>query len=224
MSALSQVNLYINVFSKQLVSVNGSPTSVPTQFYGDLPTFIIYPVVPNPSIPGAFLTTSLAGFTMNITMAGQPNAGTPPTPFAQATGLVWNPPGTPTGSTITGSLTTNPSYGYFSSNIDITQIAVKNYLVANGNSGATAYVDFDVFDPSASRTTLVQTTFQLNPSIDTVIPAPGGGAIVYPTLQQLIGIFVQIGAVKGKYIVFQSPDGTQTKTMQLQNDGNFTNQ
>lgn len=197
------IAIYLDVFNKVLVGVNGSPTTVPNQFYGDTPTFQIFPVVPplsgNPNQP--YTAVSYAGFTMNLTMAGTPNATTPPTPFASFDSMVWN-----------------VASNSFTGTVDLTQAAVGTYIGAT--AGQVAYFNLDVFDANLKRTTLLQVTFNINASIDTAVVGPGGNAAQYATLAQLQGQFVQIdGNVNGKFIVLRSPDGTQKKTFYLGNDG-----
>lgn len=204
MAALNLVQLYLNVFTKTLVSVNGSPTSIPSLFYGDMPTFAIYPVVPagNNASQG-YAPFDMNGYTMNLTMADAPNAQTPPTPFASFDGLAWVKP--PTG------------FYYFTGTVDMTQAAVGTFI---GNAqGKQAYINLDVFDSNLKRTTLLQTTFQLNASIDTVAVQPGGNPIQYATLAQIRQLFVPKLGAPGEYFILQSEDATKKIQVYLGDDG-----
>lgn len=199
--AVNLVQLFINVLTKTFVSVNGSPTTCPTQYYGDKPQFLICPVVPNSSNPNqGYQPISLAGYTMNIVMAGTPNATTPPTPFASLDGMVWS-----------GSL------NGFTGIIDLTQAAVAAFI--QSASSATAYITIDVTDPALERTTFIQNQFQIAASNDTPAAGPSGPPVQYVTLVVALNTFVQIAGFPGKFIVFVSPDGTKTKTLSLNNDG-----
>lgn len=204
MATLSLISLYVNVFTKALVSVNGSPTTIPDQYYGDTPTFQFFPVVPNPNgQAGSFVSFDLTGYTSNITMADTPNATSPPTPFADTDGLTWMKP--PSG------------LPFFVGAIDLTQPAVGTFIGALPLK--TANINFDVYDPSLFRTTLLQTTFQMKASIDTVTASPPVNVPNYPTLAQLKNMFVQIAAFPGKFILWESPNGLVKKVETLNNDG-----
>jgi hypothetical protein len=211
--SISTVNLFVNVQTKTLVSVNGSPTSFPPQFYGDKPTFAIYPVIPNgANANNGYSPFSLTGYTMNLTLAGAPNAASPPTPFAAVDSMVWVPNSAPA---VPGQ------GGYFIGMVDLTQPAVGTFLTAASAAAATAtaYFNFDVFDSLLERTTLIQATFTLNASIDTVNAGPPVNVPSYPTLAQLLNTFVAIAAFPGKFIEFESPDGTKKKAFSCRNDG-----
>lgn len=199
--SISTVDLYLNVFTKALVSVNGSPTIVPTQYYGDTPTFRVFPVIPAGNNPAqGYVAIDLSVYTMNLTMADTPNAASPPTPFASLDGMTWN-------GSISG----------FVGVIDITQAAVGTFLGSNATKPA--FFNLDVFDATLKRTTLIQTTFTLSASIDTVVVQPAGPPVVYITLQQALGMFVQVGPVPGKQIIWQSPTTGIKRQQTLGDDG-----
>lgn len=204
MATLNLITLYVNVFTKQLVSVNGSPTSIPPLFYGDMPTFALCPVVPQSNNPNqGYASFDLTGYTSNLTMADAPNAANPPTPFASVDGLAYAKP--------------SGGYAYFSGVVDMTQPAVGAFI---GNAASRqAYFNWDVFDANLKRTTLLQTTFQLNASIDTVTPGTPGNPVIYPTLSQLRNLFVPKVGAPGEYFVLQSEDGTKKAQVYLGDDG-----
>ncbi len=201
MPSLSFINLYLNVYAKAFVSVSGSPISVPAQFYGDKPTFNIFPVVPFDSNPShGYVAYDASGSTMNFTMADVPNAASPPTPFAEQDGIAWN-----------------AASKSFSGQLDLTQAAVGTFIGAS--AGKQAYFNLDILDVTLARTTLIQTTFQMNASIDAVAAGPPGPVAQYATLAQLANLFATIAAVPAKHIDFQSPDGTKKVSLSLGNNG-----
>lgn len=203
MAILSLLTLYLNVPTKSFVSVAGSPTSVPPQFYGDKPTFQIVPVQPAAITAQGYIAYPLNGYTMNLTMAGAPNAQTPPTPFAAADGLIYVVP--------------NSGFPYFQGTIDLTQAAVGTFI---GNAPSmTAYFCVDCFDAGLLRTTLFQYTFSIQASIDTLNVAPPGPVNMYLTAAQIAALYLAIGAVPGKYCVWESPDGTKRRVQSLDNNG-----
>src|SRR6185437_3356079 len=125
--SISTVDLYLNVFTKTLVSVNGSPTVIPTQYYGDTPTFRVFPVIPAGNNPAqGYVAIDLSAYTMNLTMADTPDAAAPPTPFASLDGMNWN-------AGISG----------FVGVIDITQAPVGTFLGSSPTKPA--YFNLDVF-------------------------------------------------------------------------------
>lgn len=209
--ALNLVQLYINVLTKALVSVAGSPTSIPPMFYGDQVTLAIYPVIPASTITGnplgnagqAFQTMSLAGYTMNITMAGTPNAQTPPTSFASLGAIAFNTPAT--------------GFGFFAGSLDLTQVAVQTFI--GNNAAQTAYINLDVADANLKRATLLQTTFQLNASIDVVTPGIPTNPIIYLTAAQIRNLFVPKAGAAGESFTLQSEDGTKKAQVYLGDDG-----
>lgn len=199
----SVIKLYVNTYSKTLVNIGGSTILVPSLYYGDQPTFAVFPVIPindNPLL--GYTSVDLTGMSGRITMAGQPNANSPPTPFASLDGIAWN-----------GSL------NCFIGTVDMTQPAVKAFLASA--IFQTAYFNVDFFDVALERNTLFQSTFQLGASIDQVTAAPPSGAVVYPTLAQLLNIFVPVAATPGKRIEFQSDDGTIKESFGLRDDGTY---
>lgn len=201
--ALNLIQLYLNVLTGQLVSVNGSPTSIPPLYYGDTPTFFVYPVMPTPggNPLQSFSSYSMAGYSMNLTMAGPPNAQNPPTPFASLDGLTW--------------VLASSGYSYFTGTVDLTQIATGNFI-GNG-PGKQAYFNLDVFDGSLKRTTLLQVQFTINASIDTVAAQPGGNPVQYLTQAQSDNKYVQIGAVPGKFIEWEDSVTGQKYVQNVQN-------
>lgn len=205
MAILSLISLYLNVPTKTLVSVNGSPTSIPAMFYGDKQTIQVFPVQPfSSNASQGYIPYSLTGYVCNLTMAGAPNATNPPTPFAAADGLTF-------------TAIPAPGYSYFQGTLDLTQAGVGTFI---GNAAsAQAYFNIDVFDAALLRTTLFQNTFALNASIDTLAVGPPAPVASYLTANQIAALYVAIGAVPGKFITFQSKDGTKTKTLFLDNDG-----
>jgi hypothetical protein len=205
MAILSLTPLYLNMLTKTLVSVNGSPTSIPAMFYGDKQTFQIFPVQPvSSNASQGYQQFVLGGYICNLTMAGAPNATSPPTPFAVADGLTY-------------VAVASPGFGYFMGTLDLTQSAVGTYI--GNNASAQAYFNIDVFDAALLRTTLIQTTFTLNASIDTLTVGPPAPVASYLTANQIAALYVAIGPVTGKFITFRSADGTKTKTLFLDNDG-----
>lgn len=200
--AVNLVQLFINVLTKQFVSVNGSPITVPTQYDGDKPLFLICPVTPsssNASNP-QYLPVNLAGYTMNLVMAGTPDATNPPTPFASLDGMAWN-----------------ASLNGLTGILDLTQAAVATFI--GTAASVPAWITLDVTDPTLNRTTLIQQTFTLSASNDMPAVGPSGPGVQYLTLVMALNTFVQIGPVQGKIIIFVSPDGTKTKTLSCGNDG-----
>lgn len=208
--AVNLVLLFVNALTKQFVSINGSATVCPTQYNGDKPQFTICPVQPASSNPNqGFVSVSLTGYTMNIVMADTPNATMPPTPFASLSGLVWN----------AGAFTspTGQIFGGFVGVIDLTQAAVATFIGAN--AAKTAYITIDVTDPAIERTTFIQSQFSMAASNDTPATGPSGPTVQYLTLAQALNLFVQIGGIVGKQIIFISPDGTKTRQLICNNDG-----
>lgn len=202
MPTLSLITLYLSIPSKSFVNNGGTPTSVPDQFYGDMPMFAIYPVQPNSSNPSNpnYQPVNLAGYTMNLTMAAAPNAASPPTPFASLDGMTWD-----------------GVNNRFLGAVDLTQPAVGTYI---GNaSGKIGYFNLDLFDSTLKRTTVYQEQFNMNASIDAVAAGPPGNPIQYITVAQALNLFVQIAGIQGKFINFISADGTKKKTLTLGNDG-----
>lgn len=208
--AVNTVILFINVVTKQFVSVNGSPTTVPTQYNGDKPQLIICPVQPASSNPNqGYISVNLAGYTANIIMAGTPNATNPPTPFASLDGLLWN------ANAVT--LPTGQVFGGFSGIIDLTQAAVATFI--GTNASLQAWITIDVTDNILERTTFIQQQFTISASNDTPAIGPSGPGVQYLTVAQALNLFVQIGPIPGKQIIFQSQDSTKKVQQTLGNDG-----
>lgn len=199
---LNLIFLNIDVKNKIFVNINGSPASVPVQYDGDKPTFIIYPVQATSSNPQnpTYIPVNLAGYTMNITMADTPNATSPPTPFASLDSIAWD-----------------ATQLAFIGTIDLTLASVATFIGANAQK--TAYINFDVYDATLNRTTFIQTTFIIAASIDAPATGPAGPAVQFLTLAQALGLFVQIAAIPGKQIIWESPDGTKKIQQTLNNDG-----
>jgi hypothetical protein len=204
--ALLPLNLYFNVATKTLVSYQGSPTSIPPFYYLDNPTINVYPVIPNPQNPSAYVQAiSLAGWSMDLVCcASAPNAAAPPASF---TSLAMNPD--PTNTFFTGVL----------------NMSAAGVLAALGTSASLQfYICFDMFQAGGTnRTTLFQSSQPdqiVYPSLDVPgNPTPAGPGVVYLTLQNALNTFVQIGPVPNKQIQFQSgalirqltigPDGSE---------------
>lgn len=209
MATVNTVVLYFDIINKVLVSVSGSPTSLGTMYAGDKPLFVIYPVQPNVTSGSTvwnpnngYISVNMAGYTMNLTMAGTPNAAAPPTSFASLDGLTWSA----TLSAFTGLL-------------DLTPAAVTNYI--GSNSSALAYYTIDVFDASNNRTTFTQSTFTIAASNDTPGTGPAGPSVQYLTLAQALNLFVLVAGAPGNNLTLISPDGTQKRVLSCGNDGSL---
>jgi hypothetical protein len=207
------IQLYVDVINKVIVSVQGSPTAVPALYYGDKPTFQIFPVTPGitgvaagPFSGGQYVPASLAGYTMNITLGPAPNAEVPNASYASLDSIAWDA----TTSSFIGTM-------------DLTQSGVEDFI-GMASSGA-AWFNLDVFDATLNRTTIYQTTSAsvvVWASIDAPATGPAGPAVQYVTLAQALGIFVQIGPNPNKFIEFAyaggvkvfscNADGTQSWT------------
>lgn len=208
--AVNTVTLFIDVNAKKFVSVNGSPTGVPTQYNGDKPQFVICPVLPASSNPNqGYVSISLAGYTMNIIMAGTPNATNPPTAFASLDGMVWN---------ANAAIAPNGQiFGGFVGIIDLTQPAVATFI--GTNASLQAWITLDVTDNILERTTFIQQQFTISASNDTPAVGPSGPSVQYLTVAQANNTYVQIGPIPGKQVIFMSPDGTKQVQLTLGNEG-----
>lgn len=197
------INLYLNVATKKLVNVGGSPTAVPDLFYGDFPTFNFFPVAPVSSNPAqGFTSVDYTGTTLGIFLSDTPNATSPPTPFAYVTGLAWN-----------GALKC------FSGAVDLTQNTTKNFIGAAATKVAT--IQFADLDGGGNQNTLLQTQVNMNAAVNAVIPGPAQPGQQLLTVAQALAMFVLIGFVPGKRIDFQSADSSKKRTLTLGNDGSW---
>ena len=203
MAILSQLTLYLNVPTKSFVSIGGSPILIPPLFYGDKQAIQIVPVQPYTIAAQGYQAYPLNGYTGDITMAGAPNAQTPPTPFVAADGLPYIVPAT--------------GLPYFQGTADLTVAAVGTFI--GNNPGATAYFNFDVWDATPARTTLYQGTFQINASIDTLAAGPAAPLAQYLTAAQIAALYLSKGGVPGDYKIWISADGTKKRVQYLDNNG-----
>lgn len=192
--AARTINLFINIQTQQLVSVNGSPTSVPDIYYGDIVTFNVFGVQPAANPANIPTPVNLTGNTMNLTMAGAPNATSPPTPFASFDNAAYSP----------SLLTINSvNYGGYILQPNMTNGAVGAFI--GPNPSAIAYINFDIYDAGLNRQTLYQDKFTVKASIDSVTFIPGPPGATTLTVQQALATFLQIAPFPGKQCLWQSP-------------------
>lgn len=204
MAELNLIQLYVNVLTKTLVAVNGSPTQIPPMYYGDTPQFQLFPVAPLGGNPqSGYAPFDLTGYSSNLIMADKPNAASPPPPFASLDGLSYVKPAS--------------GFPYFQGVIDVTQAAVGTFIGATDSKAA--YLTWDVFSPSLRRTTLLQTTFSMVASNDTPAAGPAGPAVQFLTLAQALNLFLLVGAQPGKFIIWQDKNSTHKLLQSLDTDG-----
>lgn len=191
--------LAVNRQTKQLVSFNGSATSIPPLFQNSVVTLRVAVVDPSGSLTAPFTAVDEAGLGMRAWMGPQPIGGAEtPDQLALNAALTWNAVGK-----------------YFQGDISLNNTDVDTYLA--GQPSKPAWLELT--ETGTNRDTMLQISFALTAVGDegsSTAPAPADS--YYTKAESLLVFMPRVGA-NGDRLVLKSANGLYGVELGCNDDG-----
>jgi len=206
MSAPSDLFLVVDMQNRRLVSMNGSPSSLPDQFQSNNISLRVQCVNPSLSTLPLGSTTysiqNMSTFGMRVAVGDTPEGAVGPTPLALQTGMAWDGPS----SSFLGTLALNTA-------------AIDGFLGTKASASAYFEVNLTIL---GTRITILQTQFTLRAVVDELSGTAPVPTDQYATLNESKALFMPRTGAPGDVLTLTSPNGLIKVELGIDNNGQFT--
>lgn len=196
------LKLCVDRQAKQLVSFNGSVTSIPNLFQSNTPTVRVTVVDPTGGLNPQYQAVDLSGYGLRCSIGDTPTGSSGgPTPLALQDTFTWFASGS-----------------YFEADLALNVAAIDAFIGSAASKGA--YFELNLTG-SGGRETILQVPFQLSAVVDELTSTSPTPTDQYLTKAEVQATYAPLVGVPGGKIVLKSPNGLYAVELGCNDDGTF---